>query len=154
EQHRWLGGHGARDAEPLLLAARERESTLIELVLDLVPKCRPLQRLLDFGGDVSTVAVEPQTEGDVTVDAHREWVRLLEHHADVATYGDGIHARMVDVLTAEVDVTPEAKAAHEVVHAVQTAQCCALPAPRRADEGRDRSSVDLDGDVAHGLEPA
>ena len=46
-----LDGHRPRDAEPLLLAARERQAGLLELVLDLVPEGRapegPLDQLVD-----------------------------------------------------------------------------------------------------------
>src|SRR5262245_17201582 len=38
EQDLGLDGDGARDAEPLLLAAGEREAALVEPVLDLVPQ--------------------------------------------------------------------------------------------------------------------
>ena len=69
------------------------------------------QRLLDSLGHVALEAVEPQAEGDVVEDAHRERVRLLEHHADVAAHGDRIDAPLVDVLAVEVHVALEAEAA-------------------------------------------
>ena len=56
------------------------------------------------------VAVEPQAEGDVVVDAHGERVGLLEHHADVAADDDRVDRLGVDVLAEEVDVALEAEA--------------------------------------------
>ena len=46
----------ARDAEPLLLAAGERERALLELVLDLVPERGAGERLLDEVVEVALVA--------------------------------------------------------------------------------------------------
>ena len=47
EQDLRLGGDGARDAQPLLLAAGQRVAGLVQLVLDLVPERRTLERVLD-----------------------------------------------------------------------------------------------------------
>ena len=47
QDHLGLDGDRPRDAEPLLLAAREREGVLIQLVLDLVPERGAAQDLLD-----------------------------------------------------------------------------------------------------------
>ena len=112
----------------------------VQLVLDLVPQRGAAQRLLDLLGHVAAVAVQPQAEGHVAVDAHGERVGLLEHHADVAAHRDRVDGRVVDVLAAEVDVALEAEAADQVVHAVEAAQHRALAAAGRADEGRDRCS--------------
>src|SRR5262245_58624498 len=114
----------------------------MQLVLDLVPKRRLSQRLLDLLPDVAAITVQAQAEGDVAIDAHRKWVGLLKHHADVAAHGDGIHPRVVDVLTAEMHVALEAEAPHQVVHAVDAAQRSALPTPGGPDEGRDAALLD------------
>src|SRR5262249_20892921 len=93
-------------------------------------------------------------ERHVAVDAHREWVGLLEHHADVTAHRDRIDPRPVDVIAAEVHASLEAEAADQVVHAVEATQRGALAAPGRADERGDGAALDLDLDVADGLELA
>src|SRR4029450_13874174 len=95
---------------------------------------------------------QAEPERDVAVDAHREGIGLLEDHADVAAHRDRIDLGVVDVLATEVDLTLEAEAAHQVVHAVEAAERGALPAARRTDEGRDGPLVDLHLDVANRLE--
>ena len=61
-----LDGDGPRDAQPLLLAARELEGVLLELVLDLVPQRGPAQDLLD-PVVVRLEAVDLEAEGDVVL---------------------------------------------------------------------------------------
>ena len=75
------------------------------------------------------VAVQAQAEGDVVVDARGERIGLLEDHADIAAHGNRVDRGIVDVAPAVMDVAFEAKAAHEVVHAVEAAQYRALAAP-------------------------
>ena len=84
QQYLGLYRDRAGDAQPLLLAARQAEAALLQLVLDLVPQRRALQRpfdpVVEFG--LRQPFVEPDAEGDVVVDRHRKRRRLLEHHAD------------------------------------------------------------------------
>ena len=54
EDHLGLDGDRAGDAEPLLLAAGERQARLLELVLDLVPQGRLAQGVLDAVGELAT----------------------------------------------------------------------------------------------------
>ena len=94
-----LGGDAARDAEPLLLPAREGDAGLAELVLDLVPERRPLRGVLDAVGELRPVelVVLAQPVGDVVEDRHREGARLLEDHADSAPQLEQVGARSQDV---------------------------------------------------------
>ena len=70
-----LGGEHPRDAQPLLLTARERERGLVEPSADLGEQPNPLEQLahappaLVFAGDESVLA---KRQGDVVVDRHRE----------------------------------------------------------------------------------
>src|SRR5919201_781848 len=76
EQHLGLDRDGTRDAEPLLLAARERQRAVLQPVLDLVPERGAMQRLLD---PLVEILLEPQyarRPGDVVGDRLRERVRL------------------------------------------------------------------------------
>jgi hypothetical protein len=77
--------------------------------------------LLHLAGHVSFVVVHPQSEGDVAEDAHGKGVRLLEHHTDVTANCHWIDSGSVNILAVEVDVSSEAEAAHQVIHAIQAA---------------------------------
>src|SRR5262249_55199620 len=46
QQHLWVHGEAARDAQPLLLAAREADAGLVQPVLDLLPQACPAERRL------------------------------------------------------------------------------------------------------------
>src|SRR5215475_9637750 len=75
---------GARNAQPLLLPARQRKPVCSELVLDLVPKRGALKRvpdtIIEFRFRQTLVKSNP--EGDILEDRHRKRGRLLEHHSD------------------------------------------------------------------------
>src|SRR5215204_4730547 len=86
------------DAEPLLLAAGQRQGVLLELVLDLVPEGGPAQRPLDQVVHALWLhADDPGAEGDVVVDRLGERVGLLEDHADALA-----HLHRVDLVVVEV----------------------------------------------------
>src|SRR6185437_7626845 len=91
---------GAGDAKALLLAAGERESALLQLVLHLVPERGAAQRLLDAIVELlrRQLLVKADAESDVVVDRHREGRRLLEYHADARAEQVQILARVEDVL--------------------------------------------------------
>ena len=98
------GVHGerARDAQALLLAARERERAF-DCSLSLTSSHSAAPRRLSSTSGVEVVlaaqAVALGREHDVLVDGLVERVGLLEHHA----YGT---AQLVEVLLARVDVAP------------------------------------------------
>src|SRR5207302_2652234 len=85
EQDLGLDRDRARDAEALLLTARETEPALLELVLDLIPERGTAERRFDALVELRRrqLLVELDAEGDIIVDRHRERRRLLEHHADL-----------------------------------------------------------------------
>ena len=87
----------ARDAEALLLTARQREGALLQLVLDLVEQSRASERALDDLVETLALAEETRAERDVVVDRLRERVRLLEDHADAAPDLDRIDLGPVEV---------------------------------------------------------
>jgi hypothetical protein len=145
-----LGGNRPGDAQPLLLAARQRQSALVQLVLDRFPECGTLQCLLYTFLDIALVAVQAQPEGDVVVDTHREGIRLLEDHADVTANHHRVDRLPVDVLSVIFDVSLEPEARNEIVHPIQAAQHRALAAAGRADETGDLALLDRDVAVAHG----
>src|SRR2546421_729210 len=65
QQHLGLDRDRARDAEPLLLAAGERERAFLQPVLDLVPERGAFERLLDALVRVLLQPEDPRRPGDV-----------------------------------------------------------------------------------------
>src|SRR5262249_11882422 len=119
QNHFRFGRDRPRDAQALLLTARQRQPALLQLVLDFVPKRSALQRLLDASSDVALEAVQAESEGDVVVDAGRERIWLLKHHADEAAHGHRVDRRVIDVVAAVFHVAFEAEAADQIVHPVE-----------------------------------
>ena len=91
--------------------------------------------------------VEPDAEGDVLVDRHRERRRLLEHHADARAQQVDVLVGAQQVVAVEQHLAGGALAGIEVVHAVQHAQQRRLAAARRADEGRRLVGVERQADA-------
>lgn len=94
-----LDGEGARDAKALLLPARKAERGFVQPVFEFVPHRRPLQGLFD---DAVQLALAADAEGagpvgDVVIDAHREGIGALEHHAHIFAEHGEIHAAVVNV---------------------------------------------------------
>src|SRR5664280_1575008 len=148
-----VDGDRPGDAEPLLLAAGEREPRLpAEVVLHLVPERRLLQALLDDLVEAGAVgdAVPARTVGDVLVDGHRERVGALEDETDAAPHLDRLHVRCVDVLAVEQDAPANPRRRDQVVHPVEAAQDRRLAAAGGADEGGHGARGDVHVDVAHG----
>ena len=138
QQHLGLDGQAARDAEALLLAAREPPRVAAEPILDLVPERGLPQRALDALVEVALEADRARAEGDVVADRARERIGLLEDHADAPPHLDRIDAGRVEVGAEEANRALDARPGHEVVHAVERAQDRRLAAARRPDEGRHR----------------
>ena len=151
ENRLWLDGDRAGDAQALLLTTRHAERGVLEAVLDLVPERRAPQALLDDVVELALLldAVHPRTERDVVVDALRERVRLLEHHADVTAHLARRHARRVQVGAVVADRTDDPGAGDEVVHAVEAPQDRRLTAPRRPDERSDLALAHVERDLPH-----
>ena len=141
--------HGARDAQALLLPARQAQPAGIELVLDLVPQRGAAQRILDALVEFALrqLLVKPDAEGDVLVDRHRERRRLLEHHADAGPQQVEIDTRIDDVEAVELHLSFGVLVRIKVVHPVEHPQQRRLPAARRADEGRHLVLVERQGDA-------
>ena len=149
QDHFRLDRHGAGDAQALLLAAGQAEAAGVELVLDLVPDRRAAQRLFDplVHIGLAELLVEPDAEGDIVVDRHRERRRLLEHHADAGA--QAVDVQLGDRGCSRRRAAPRLSARWpriEVVHAVEHAQQRRLAAARRADEGRRLVGVERHAD--------
>src|SRR3569623_647486 len=143
----------AGDAQALLLAARHAERRAREAILDLVPQRRAAQRPLDDLVELLAIAnaVDPRAVRDVVVDALRERVRLLEHHADPAADLGRRDLAVVEVDTLIEDLALDPRARDQVVHPIQAAQHGGLAAARGPDERRDLVLADGQGHAAHRL---
>src|SRR5262249_51961510 len=109
-----------------------------------------MQGLLDAFGHITLIAVQAQAKGHVVKDTHGKGIGLLEDHADIAAYDDGIHVGGVNVLAAEMHMPFEPKAPHQVIHAIETAQGGTLATARRANKGRDLALFNRNMAVADG----
>ena len=158
EQHLRVHGHGARDAQTLLLAAGQADARIVQTILDLVPQVGatqgPLDQIIRVGlGDLAVV--ELHTGQHVLADGHgRERVRTLEHHADVTTDGDRIHILVVQVLAFQQHLAFAVGARNDLVHAIEGAQHGGLATAGRSDERGDLVGFDVDVHVFHGQEVA
>ena len=70
----------------------------------------------------------------VVVYAHRERIRLLEHHANALAEQVDIGFFAIELLTVELDRTLNSTAFNCVVHAIEAAQESRLSAARWANE--------------------
>src|ERR1700716_74374 len=141
--------HGARDAEPLLLAAGQAEARGIELVLDLVPQRAAAQRLLDAAVHLGSgnLLVEPDAERDVLIDRHRKRRRLLEHHADPRAQQIEIELGIEHVGLIEHQPAGGALTRIKIVHPVEYPQQRRLSAAGRPDKGGDAVGAERKIDV-------
>ena len=90
----------------------------------------------------------------IVINAHREGVGLLEHHADALAQDVDVHLVLVDVHAVELDVAGDAAALDEVVHAVQAFQKRGFAAAGRTDERGDLLFRDVDIDIFQRMEAA
>src|SRR3970040_28680 len=92
QQQLRVGSERARDAQALLLAAREVVGRLVHAVPHLADQRRVGERLLDLLLDAASrgLAAHAQPVGHVLEDRLRERVGLLEHHADAHAHLDRV----------------------------------------------------------------
>src|ERR671914_468826 len=150
EDHVRLDGEAARDAEPLLLAARHAEGVGLEPVLDLVPERGVRERALH---DLLHAALHPEharPEGDVVVDRLGERVRLLEDHPDALAHLDRVDLLRVEVFAVVEHPALDPRGGDEVVHPVEAADQGGLAAAGGADQRGDLVLADVEGDAADG----
>ncbi|CAN4039898.1 YcxB-like protein domain-containing protein, partial [Dysosmobacter welbionis] len=122
-------------------------------VLHLVPDGggaeRVLHDLVQLGPGAD--AVGPGAVGHVVIDAHREGIGLLEHHADLLAQPGGVHIGGVDVLPGVVDLPLNADARYQVIHPVQGLQKGGLSAAGGADQGGDLMLRNVDIHTVEGM---
>jgi hypothetical protein len=135
----------------LLLPAGKRQPGLLQVALHLVPQRGLLQTVLH---DLAKLLLIPDSQdaravGHVVEDALGERIGLLEHHADAAAHLHRVDARMVQILPSEAHRALDARLRYQVIHAVDGAQQCALPAARRL-MSRDLAARDRHRHIADG----
>ena len=154
QQNVRLVGEGARDAQPLLLAAGKVEGGVVEPVPDLFPEVGLAERL--FHQIIETTAAahaaHPRAVVDILTDGHGEGVRFLEDHADSFPQQFEIHPGSIDVLALDQDLALDADALDHVVHAVETTQKGRFATARRSDEGGDLVLGNFEVDLFKGLD--
>jgi len=154
QDHFRPNGDGARDAEALLLPAREGEPRLIELIFHLIPKGRGAETLFNKGIDACGLAEKAKPERHVLKDGLREWVRFLEDHADAAAKINHVRCAGVYRRALEGDLSLHPESGHKVVHAVDGAEQRALAAARGTDQRRDLIPWNGEAHLAHSTEGA
>jgi hypothetical protein len=143
QEHPGLPDDGPAHGDPLALAAGQGAGAPVEQVLeaehrgDLVDPASPLR-----GSDPP----HPQAEAHVPAHGHPgvEGV-ALEHHGDVALLRQG---------RGDVAVADEHPALGRLLQPGDHPQHGGLAAPGRADEHHEFARLDLEVDVAHGLDAA
>src|SRR5262245_30904125 len=139
-----------RDAQALLLAARERSPRLLQALLDLLEEPGAHEARLHDLVQLRAArrqTVDPGAVGHVVVDGLREGVRLLEDHADARAQLDDVEPRAVDRLAVELDRARHPAAGDVVVHAVEAADQGRLPAAGGSDQRGDLPEQDVEVDV-------
>jgi hypothetical protein len=137
----------ARDAQPLLLAARQRERVRLQPVLHLVPDRRVAQRPLHALVHVALHTEVARRPGDVVVDRLGERVGLLEDHPDPPPDLDPVGPAGIHVVAVVEHLTADAEAGDRVVHPVQRADERRLAAAGRPDQRGHEVAVDPHRDV-------
>ena len=83
------------------------------------------------------------SEGDVIIDAHRERIGLLEHHAHALAQESGIHIT-VNIHAVQQDFTVDFAALYQIIHAVDGFEQRTLAAAAGPDESGDFLFVDCE----------
>ena len=158
QQHLRVYGHGAGDAQTLLLTAGKADARIVKTILDLVPQVgatqSPLDQIVRIGlRDLAVV--ELHASEHVLADGHgRERVRTLEHHADVTTHSNRVDVLVVQVLAFQQHLAFAVSARNDLVHAIERAQHRGLATAGRSDESGDLVGFDVDVHIFNGQEVA
>ncbi len=149
QQHLRLSGDGPRDAQPLLLSAREAQRARAQLIFHFVPKRGRPQRALGRLELLSaTQSAARAGDGVVENRERRKRIRALKDHADAPPDRHRIDVTGVDVLTIEQHASLNARVECDFVNPVEAAQQRRLAAPRRTDQRSHRLTSEPDRNVA------
>src|SRR6185436_3968309 len=147
QEHVGLQHQRAREAEALLLAARQGLRREVQAVLHFLPQVGRLQAGLDAIVEILLPAVEQRPELQVVEDRARQRHGNREHHAHLAAQHRDVQRLAVEVDAVEADAALAAEQRLEVVHPVQAAQQRGLAAARGPDDAQDLVRLDVERDV-------
>ncbi len=153
QQHFRLDGDGARNHQTLLLTARQRQRILPQLIFHFAPQRRRPQRALAGLIQHATIAhaLQTQTVNHILIDRLGERIRALEHHADAPPQRRQILVRLHHRVAIEQNLTFDAAAINDVVHAIEAAQQRRFTAAGRPNQRRDAMLWDLQINVIQRL---
>ena len=142
------------NAQTLLLAAGKTKGTLLETVLQFIKDRRILQSLFNDFVQHLLIAdtMNARAIGNVVIDTHREWVWLLEHHANPLAEHIDIEVSVIDVFPVQQNLSFNAAPLDQVIHAVQRAQKRTFAASGRTDECGDFVWFNLYIDIVQCME--
>src|SRR5439155_13846256 len=123
EKHFGLHRESARDAKPLLLAAGEACSRLMQIVFYFIPKRGHAKRFFQTFIKKFLVAhpVQSQANNDILANRHRrKRIRFLEDHADPATNDRWIDSARIEILALKEHASLDTRLRDQLVHPVET----------------------------------
>ena len=156
QQHLGLDGDAARNAQPLLLPARETGAALGQLVFNLAPQGRlaqgPLNAFLQVGGVERFKQLH--AESNIVKNRHRKRRWLLEHHADLGPQQRHILFAGQQILAIEQNFTFSALLRIELEHPIENTQQSRFATAGRANEGGHFVFGNLQADISERVELA
>ena len=119
------------------------------MVFYLVIYSRALQALRNNGIQAALFgnAVHTRTISNVVVNAHRERIWLLKHHANTLAQAHKVTGWRINVLTIKKHVSADTSRGNRVVHPVKTAQKRTFTAARRANKCKDAARINVERNV-------
>src|SRR5579864_8676251 len=135
QQHLRVHRQRARDAQALLLAARQSVGRLVEFVFHFLPQRGPAEALLHRVAQGRAIgrAVDAQPIGHVLKNGFGKRIGLLEHHSD--TPADLGYFELVNIFPIQDNFSLHPAVADGFVHAVQGSEKRRLAATGGPDEG-------------------
>ena len=110
-----------------------------QIVLHLVPQQHIAQTFFNHFVQVACFghAQHARAKGHVVVNALREWIGTLKHHAHALAQINYIHFRRINIMLVQKNLAFYARTGNGIVHTIDRAQKGGFAAARRPNEGRD-----------------
>src|SRR6266404_1240644 len=153
QKHFRLHRERARDAKPLLLAARKAGPRLMQIVFYLIPKRGHAKRFFQTFIKEFLVAhsVQSQANDDILANRHRrKRIRFLEDHADTAANDRRIDSARIDILALKEHAPFDTCLRHQLVHPVETTNKGRLSATARPNDRSDCVRRDVERHITNG----
>ena len=138
QKHIRLHCQCSRNAETLLLSTGHSQCALFQTILYFIPDGCSAQRLLNdiikLGFIMNAVGSRPI--GNIVIDAHRKWIRLLEYHSHPFSQQVYIYI-FIDIHTVQSDLPGDLTSFYQIIHTIQGFQQSGFSASGRSDERCD-----------------